>query len=97
MNELGNREHWSKQLSGGRVLTLVVFEATAPAPLWSAGPDDSDPVLGRGVIETVDGEPYQRYSSVEKARTVLAKRGFRRSEQLIHRPSTVDDDPGRAV
>lgn len=89
---------WSKTMSGGRVLTVELDEVSEPGPLFP-GESRADAPLSLARISYPDGFT-QRYSSLEKARRILANRGFRPSDQLVFTPSSVGDDdppPRRAV
>lgn len=48
-------------------------------------------------LRTPDGEVFQSYSSVEKARALLARRGWARSLQVFDSTSTEGDPPTRAI
>lgn len=82
-------ERWSKKMSLGGILTVEIREVAEPKPMWPSDPDGP-----KGVAELVypNGATYV-FSSVEKVRLILGKRGFRPSDLLSLAPGPADDDP----
>lgn len=83
-------ERWSRA-SGERILVVELVEVAKPGLMF---PDESadDAPLARAEIRMLDGEVFQRYTSIEKARRILEGRGFTRSETLVAmRPPELDE------
>jgi hypothetical protein len=83
-------ERWAKKLSDGRTLTVEIHEVSEPKPLFG---DEGGP-LATAELRYPDGAAY-RYSTADKIRTIIAKRGFRRPEQIGQVAPDLDDEPPR--
>ena len=82
-------ERWSRQLGDGRTLTVEIHDVPDPKPLFGEG----EP-LGTAELRYPNGAAYL-YSSVEKVRKIVTKRGFRLTGGLPDASQIDDDEPPR--
>lgn len=66
-----------ERLSGEKLLSVELVEVEPTT--WPAGAWDQ-PVTAE--LRSLDGEVFQRYSTVEKATTILRQRGWRPADRL---------------